>query len=240
MRQSSGRVPINLIHLTNFSILEQLHLEEALLRADTQNWCLINTCPSSAIVMGISAKPEEVVDFAHLQRHPVPLIRRFTGGGTVLIDENCLMATFIFNQTDIGVPCYPHPVFQWSESFYRPIFDGMNFNLHENDYVIGHQKFAGNAQYMTKHRWLHHTSFLWDYDIEKMSCLKMPPKMPIYRNTRSHQEFLCKLKKFLSKEDWEKKMLAQLRNLFEVRNVLPLELNAISSRPHRRVSAYVE
>ncbi|QLH36644.1 MAG: hypothetical protein HWD61_11315 [Parachlamydiaceae bacterium] len=87
------------------------------------------------------------------------MIRRFTGGGTVYIDENSLMATFICNQSEMQIPCFPQHVFHWSERFYRPIFGELEFSLRENDYVIGNKKFGGNAQYMAKGRWLHHTSF---------------------------------------------------------------------------------
>jgi len=47
--------------------------------------------------------------------------------------------------------------------------------------VFGDRKFGGNAQSITKNRWVHHTSFLWDYDVKNMSYLKLPAKVPQYR-----------------------------------------------------------
>jgi hypothetical protein len=47
--------------------------------------------------------------------------------------------------------------------------------------VFGHRKFAGNAQAITKGRWLHHTSFLWDFQGELMRLLKHPSRAPEYR-----------------------------------------------------------
>ena len=45
----------NLLRLRGYPILQQLRLEEALLRADKANWCIVNDgTPSPAIVMGIS------------------------------------------------------------------------------------------------------------------------------------------------------------------------------------------
>jgi lipoate---protein ligase len=228
---------IHLVILQQCTILEQLRIEEALLRADGRNWCLLHQKPAEAIVMGISAQPEQVIDFNKFQEKPVPLIRRFSGGGTVFIDENSVMATFICDQADMQVPCFPQPVLQWSENFYRPIFQGMDFSLRENDYVIGHKKFGGNAQYMTKHRWLHHTSFLWDYHVEKMNYLKMPPKMPQYRQQRSHSDFLCPLKEhFYSVEDLIKKISSHLEHLFTVRKVEQSELLGITALPHRKAT----
>ena len=50
-----GKKVINLLRLRSFPILDQLRLEECLLRASRENWCIVNdgTQPP-AIVMGIS------------------------------------------------------------------------------------------------------------------------------------------------------------------------------------------
>ena len=50
-----------------------------------------------------------------------------------------------------------------------------------SDYVFGTHKFGGNAQSITKNRWIHHTSFLWDYDVRNMAYLKLPKRAPEYR-----------------------------------------------------------
>lgn len=50
-----------------------------------------------------------------------------------------------------------------------------------SDYVFGNRKFGGNAQSITKTRWIHHTSFLWDYEVKTMAYLKLPARAPEYR-----------------------------------------------------------
>jgi lipoate-protein ligase A len=74
--------------------------------------------------------------------------------------------------------------------------DDYTFALRENDYVLGNYKMGGNAQSIVQHgRWLHHTSFLWDYDEHNMqNYLLLPKKRPAYRVDRSHDKFLVKLK----------------------------------------------
>lgn len=57
------------------------------------------------------------------------------------------------------------------------------------DYVFGNHKFGGNAQSITKGRWIHHTSFLWDYEMMNMAYLKLPKRAPDYRQ-------VCKIFKF--------------------------------------------
>jgi lipoate-protein ligase A len=68
-----------------------------------------------------------------------------------------------------------------------------NFSLIENDYCLGHRKMGGNAQSIVKDGWLHHTRFLWDYDVANMGYLTLPDKRPAYRQDRPHDDFLCKL-----------------------------------------------
>ena len=235
------RPELNFIQLERCTILEQLRIEEALLRADDRNWCLFHQNPHEAIVMGISAQPEQVVDFSKWHQKPVPIIRRFSGGGTVFIDENCFMATFICNQEDLDVPSFPQPVFQWSEAFYQPVFVDFSFSLRENDYVIGQRKFGGNAQYMTKQRWLHHSSFLWDYEESNMMTLKMPPKMPQYRAERPHHQFLCKLNEhFSDREEFTKRFVHRLQNHFNVLHADITEVQKIAQRPHRKATVEIK
>lgn len=236
---SSSKPHLNLLRLKDISIIDQLCLEEALLRTDNEQWCILNENASPAIVMGISGKPELLINQEHLEKHPIPVIRRFSGGGTVVIDENTCFATFICNREPTGVACYPDKVFQWSQSFYTPVFSGINFSLRENDYVIGERKFGGNAQYMRKDRWLHHTSFLWDYAPQRMDYLHLPSKMPGYRNRRSHLDFLCKLEEhFPHKEMFFERIIARLHEVFSVANVT---LNAslrseLLERSHRKAT----
>lgn len=48
-------------------------------------------------------------------------------------------------------------------------------------------------------RWVHHTSFLWDYNAELMEkYLRMPQKQPDYRLKRRHTEFCTSIKKLIS------------------------------------------
>ena len=53
------------------------------------------------------------------------------------------------------------------------------------DYTFGQRKFGGNAQAITKQRWLHHTSLLWDFQPGNMALLKHPARVPNYRAVRA-------------------------------------------------------
>jgi lipoate-protein ligase A len=67
------------------------------------------------------------------------------------------------------------------------------FALIENDFTFGGRKVAGNAQAISRDRWVHHTSFLWDYKAARMKLLKEPEKRPDYRGDRKHSNFLTPL-----------------------------------------------
>lgn len=114
----------------------------------------------------------------------------------MIVDHNTLFITLICCRGAIeGLSLFPRPIMHWTESFYSPVFkENPHFQLLEHDYVFGELKFGGNAQSITKDRWLHHTSFLWDFYDSRMAYLKMPKRAPNYRAGRTHKDFICKLK----------------------------------------------
>merc|ERR1719383_295801 len=156
--------------------------------------------------MGISGKAEELVDLERARSAGVRLIRRYSGGGTVVVDHNTVFASLIVSpEAAPDVQPFPEHIMRWSEGFYRPALGHLSlpdtagtpqqgsFHLRENDYVIGTRKFGGNAQAISKDRWVHHTSFLWDYDCDAMALLRHPRRTPKHRDGRDHEEFVCRL-----------------------------------------------
>ncbi|KAL7483585.1 hypothetical protein ACHAW6_009224 [Cyclotella cf. meneghiniana] len=219
---------------------------------------------SCAIILGIGGKMDRLVNIDAAKRDGVLILRRFSGGGTVVVDHNCLWTTFIgrndvpMSRSREHIKPFPRDIMRWSaDTIFDPVFCGMNaeindgqqksakkrtgtgrqtlvfhskscgisggvgetlvlpndeadelhattthvdktvltaFQLRENDYVFGERKIGGNAQSIVSSGFLHHTSFLWDYDRNNMEYLTLPEKRPEYRGNRSHDEFLIKLK----------------------------------------------
>ena len=225
---------LHLIELEKSPIFAQLQLEEALLRLSDQSYCLINRGSSRAIVMGISGKGEEWIyqDRALLEK--VPIIKRFSGGGTVIVDEDTLFVTFIFPKKVLSLS-FPEPILRFAENFYKKAFVIEGFALSENDFVIGDRKCGGNALYIQKERWLLHTTFLWDYQKENMDLLKMPPTSPKYREKRSHEEFLCRLKDYApSQEQLIGAIKKQLAKEYPLQAAQQNQLMQLVQKPHRK------
>ncbi|MGE3954990.1 MAG: lipoate--protein ligase family protein [Parachlamydiales bacterium] len=229
---------MRLLRLEGVPIYRQLQIEEALLRADEGDWCLINTGAPPAIVMGISGNEEELLHREAVSRHGIPIIRRYSGGGTVVVDEETLFITLIGSSALLEGPCFPEPIMRWAEGLLAPVIPGLK--LRENDFVIGERKVAGNAQYIRKGRFCHHLTLLWDYSEERMATLKLPKRRPTYRADRDHGSFLTRLKEYLpSKEALLKTLEEHLSARFGSTSVPLAAVEPLLACPHRQSTRYV-
>ncbi len=197
------------LELHNQSIAQQLELEERLLRKETASFCLVNSGSCRTIVLGISSQPERLLHLERVERDEIAVIRRFSGGGTVIVDEGTLFVTLILSASDLSVPLFPEPILRFGEALYQKSWQIPGFHLRENDYVIGERKCGGNAQYIQRARCLQHTSFLWDYQEQNMDYLLLPEKRPAYRLDRAHGAFLCRLKEYYPERS---QLIARLKN----------------------------
>ncbi|MBB65489.1 MAG: lipoate--protein ligase [Waddliaceae bacterium] len=228
---------IHTLYLKNLSIYEQLQIEEALLRIDHRNWCIINIGSPPAIVLGISNRIEDLIDHDQLEKNSISLIRRFSGGGTVVVDEDTLFISFIGNKSLLKNGCFPGDVMNWVTEIYQKVFPSPAFACRENDYTLNNRKFGGNAQSITKDRWIQHSSFLYKFDSERMNILKLPKRRPKYRDSRNHYDFLCTLEEYqLSPQH----VSVQIKHLLSERfHCVESNLNnvrKILEKPHRQAT----
>lgn len=183
------------------------------------------------IVLGISAKVNELVNKDIAINDNIKLLKRFTGGGTVIIDNNCCLISFIItnknnknnNIQNLLYPkhSYPRDIMKWSEDLiYSNVFNDLlpknsNFHLKDNDYVIfNDKKIGGNAQAISSSRFVHHTSFLFNYNKNLMEkYLKLPTNQPDYRKNRKHSDFLFTLNDYINDQSiFSNKIIEILKN----------------------------
>ncbi len=205
-------------HQKNTSLEEILLLENRLLKEEEDSFLLFYEIDEKAIVLGTSNKETEHLNEKLLKEKPLKVLRRKTGGGSVVVDNNTLFVTFIIEKKALNFN-FPEELFAWSEKFYTKAFQLKDFCYKERDYLIGNKKCGGNAQYLTKNKWLHQTSFLWDFDLAMMDYLSYPPKVPSYRENRNHRDFLIPLKDyFLNKDSFFVKVKSRIDKDFELIN----------------------
>merc|ERR1711903_31110 len=115
---------VRVVRCRGLPVLRMLRLEEALLRAGPGSWVLVNDgAPEPTIVLGISGKPAEMLEEEAVVTTGARILKRFSGGGTVVADADTVFVSLIMDQEAVaGVPAFPRPLMEWSEGLYRPLF----------------------------------------------------------------------------------------------------------------------
>jgi len=83
------------------------------------------------IIMGIGGKPERLLNVDKVRDDGVLVVKRFSGGGTVVVDHSSLWTTFI-GRTDHfpHVPPYPKDIMRWSaDDVFSSVFERMGKSL---------------------------------------------------------------------------------------------------------------
>lgn len=149
-------------------------------------------------VLGYSGKIESEVDLALCQSSHVPVLRRCSGGGTVLQGPGCLNYSLVLrieNRDPLkGITETNLFMMRRLKNALEPII-GPGIEIQGfTDLALGRLKFSGNAQYRKRRFLLFHGTFLLHFDISLVDkLLPIPQRQPSYRRNRSHGNFLTNL-----------------------------------------------
>ena len=150
------------------------------------------------VALGYANKAETEVNLLFCRSHAIPVLRRCTGGGTVLQGPGVLNYSLILRINDSG-PCHSVPATnQFILERHRDALAALLCAPVEwrgqTDLAIGGLKFAGNAQRRRRRFLLFHGSFLLHLDLRLVEqVLPLPSRQPDYRSDRSHADFLINL-----------------------------------------------
>ena len=184
--------------LTLSTPAENLALDEALLdmvEADPLTACLRFWEPQDYfVVLGRSNRAETEVNLRFCQSEGIPILRRASGGGTVLVGPGCLCYTLALPLTEVHRPL---GVSQVTSRLMERTAAGLRAVLPEItvcDLVWRERKFSGNAQRWLRQSFIHHGTLLYDFEISMLSRSLLPPtRQPEYRDSRSHFEFVTNI-----------------------------------------------
>ena len=153
------------------------------------------------VVVGYANKVATEVNVAACEARGIPILRRCSGGGTVVQGPGCLNYTLVLRITADGPLHNIGVANQFIMRQNRAAIESAIPNPQSaiavrghTDLAIGNRKFSGNSQRRRKHFLLFHGTFLLKFDLALVSeLLPMPLKQPDYREHRAHAEFLTNL-----------------------------------------------
>lgn len=192
---------MHLLDLTLPTPAENLALDEALL-LDAEDGRVGEVLrlwewPRYAVVLGAGGKLIDDVDVEQCAADGVPILRRSSGGGTVLLGVGCLCYSLVL--------AYDRdPLLRDVNASYRYILPrtitALNGLLPDlaasgtSDLASAERKFSGNAQQRKKTFLLHHGTLLYAFDLARVGrYLRQPSRQPEYRARRLHEAFLVNL-----------------------------------------------
>lgn len=154
--------------------------------------------PTEFVVIGRGNNPESEVNLPACDEAGIPVLRRESGGGAVLLGPGCLCYS-------VGLGIHSHPALETAESANHWIMRrfaaaigraaGQSVNVAgDSDLAIEGKKIAGHAQRRRRRSVLLHGSLMLDVNVGRMATiLKSPSREPSYRGGRDHRGFVANL-----------------------------------------------
>lgn len=178
-------------------LADNLALDEALLLAADQSpaetlrfWRF----PIPVVVLGRGSKIRDEVDVDFCQHHSIPILRRCSGGASILADPDCLMYSVVLNLDARPLlrnvdQAHAYVIGQLAAAvqLQRPEirFQGTC------DLTLDEKKFSGNSLRVARSHLLYHGTILQQVDPKLVGrCLRTAPRQPDYRQARSHEQFI--------------------------------------------------
>ncbi len=149
-------------------------------------------------VLGYSNRTRSEVNLDSCKKLAIPVLRRCSGGGTVLQGPGCLNYALLLrihgDSPLVNIAKANAFIMNRNRNALNSLLDGKALIQGHTDLTLQGVKFSGNSQRRRRHFLLFHGSFLLNLDLALVErTLQMPSKQPQYRRTRAHKDFLTNL-----------------------------------------------
>jgi len=186
------------LDLTLPTAVENLALDEALLleaEAGRGGEVLrLWEWPAPVVVLGAGGVVQDDVDEAACTADGVSVLRRSSGGGTVLLGRGCLCYSLVLAYDRAPGLDQIRASYRWIFERMQEVFARLLPGVEPagiSDLAVAGRKFSGNAQQRKRHHFLHHGTLLHDFDLALLPrYLRSPKRQPDYREQRRHEDFL--------------------------------------------------
>jgi lipoate-protein ligase A len=202
---------MRLLHSIEGTVAQQLAEDNALLAAGEEVLRFWES-RETTVVLGRGNRAEDWVHADACVMDHVPVVRRDSGGGAVVLSAGCLNYSLVCSLE--RRPEWRN-VAQSIEDILRPLSAALGTGFRKpGDLVIQERKVSGCAQRRNASCLLHHGTLLYDFDAGLAErYLKMPVRQPDYRKGRSHREFLSNLP--FGAEEVRERVTVALAKFFE-------------------------
>lgn len=151
-----------------------------------------------AVVLGASGRIRDEVRVEACRAAGVPIARRSSGGGTVVIGPGALNVTVV-------LPIAAEPAaFRSVDTAQQSVLERIGAHLRRagpavrmlgsGDLTLGGRKFSGSAQRRLRTHFMVHASILYDFELGLIDrFLTIPARQPAYRAGRPHADFVTNL-----------------------------------------------
>lgn len=153
--------------------------------------------PTPFVALGYTNQARLEANLPNCEASGIPILRRCSGGGTVLQGPGCLNYALIHPVAAgqaLNVGATNALVMETNRRAFETVLGRKVELAGHTDLALEGRKFSGNAQKRKARFFLFHGTILLDFDLEQVQTLLLPPsKEPDYRRRRSHLDFIRNL-----------------------------------------------
>lgn len=150
--------------------------------------------PRLFVALGYTNRAATETDLGACERDGVPVLRRASGGGTVMQGPGCLNYALVHPIEDgqaLNVGATNEFVMERNRAALQNATGQPVALAGHTDLALDGRKFSGNAQKRKARFFLFHGTLLLDFDLALVPrYLRAPSKEPDYRARRGHRDFI--------------------------------------------------